>query len=272
MFVLNPKTSLRAASLALGISVIPVHKILRKLLSLYPYKIQTLQALLSADLQKRLRFAQHCLQYRSGPGEYLSRIVFSDECIFRVNGYVIKQNVRIWGKKRPEQVNEATLNSPSVMVWCAISKHRVIGPYFFDEGSVTGEIYRNMLISYAFPRSQNLRSDYIFQHDGAPAHYATRVRSYLDSKRPGKWIGRGGPVPWPPRSPDLTPCDFFLWGHLKEKVYKTPVQSVEDLKTRIRRHYREITPEILREVWKHAEFRLYALQRVSGKHLEHTLH
>ena len=32
-----------------------------------------------------------------------------------------------------------------------------------------------------------------------------------------KWIGRGGPVAWPPRSPDLTPPDYFLWGFVKEK-------------------------------------------------------
>lgn len=36
---------------------------------------------------------------------------------------------------------------------------------------------------------------------------------------PNKWIERGGPVPWPARSPDLTPLDFYLWGQLKTLVY-----------------------------------------------------
>ena len=40
-------------------------------------------------------------------------------------------------------------------------------------------------------------------------------------------------VDWTPFSTDLTPCDFFLWGHLKEKVYSTPIDSIEDLKNRI---------------------------------------
>jgi hypothetical protein len=31
-----------------------------------------------------------------------------------------------------------------------------------------------------------------------------------DNNYEGKWIGRGGPVAWPPRSPDLTPSDFFM--------------------------------------------------------------
>ena len=51
-----------------------------------------------------------------------------------------------------------------------------------------------------------------FQQDGAPAHFALDVREYLNNIFPNGWIGRGGPVQWPPRSPDLTPMDFFIWG------------------------------------------------------------
>jgi hypothetical protein len=32
---------------------------------------------------------------------------------------------------------------------------------------------------------------------------------------PGHSIGCPGPTMWPPRSSDLTPHDFYLWGHLK---------------------------------------------------------
>jgi hypothetical protein len=54
--------------------------------------------------------------------------------------------------------------------------------------------------------------------DGAPAHNLEN-----------RGIGRNGPVLWPTRSTDLSPCDFFLWGHLKQIVYETPVNSVEEL-------------------------------------------
>ncbi|GBM95153.1 hypothetical protein AVEN_17586-1 [Araneus ventricosus] len=50
---------------------------------------------------------------------------------------------------------------------------------------------------------------------------------------PARWIGRGGPVAWPPRSPDLNPLDFFFSGHMKSVVYETPVHSAEDLLARI---------------------------------------
>ena len=41
------------------------------------------------------------------------------------------------------------------------------------------------------------------------------------------------PIPWPPRSPDITSLDFFLWGYVKNSVYKSRVKSIIDLKTRI---------------------------------------
>ncbi|KMQ82400.1 hypothetical protein RF55_23126, partial [Lasius niger] len=63
----------------------------------------------------------------------------------------------------------------------------------------------------------NLRRNFWFQLDGCPAHYGRGPRQWLNVHFPGKWIGRAGPVAWPPRSPDLTPLDFFVWGTLKQK-------------------------------------------------------
>ena len=67
--------------------------------------------------------------------------------------------------------------------------------------------------------------------NGAPSHFSNTVRAYLDGKRPENWIGREGPVSWSPRSSYLTPGDLFLLGYLKSNVYKTPVDSQEDMKT-----------------------------------------
>jgi len=96
------------------------------------------------------------------------------------------------------------------MVWCAISKTEVIGPYFFDDGTVTGDRYKRMLQYYLFLKLANYSSNMIFQQDGASLHYEIPARQYLDNKLPNMWMGRGGPIPWPAQSPDLFPCDFFL--------------------------------------------------------------
>ena len=72
-----------------------------------------------------------------------------------------------------------------------------------------------------------------FQHDGAPPHYTRHVRDYLNESFHNRWLGRGGPVAWPPRSPDLTPLDYYLWGHMKTLVYETKVESRAALRDHI---------------------------------------
>jgi hypothetical protein len=54
-----------------------------------------------------------------------------------------------------------------------------------------------------------------FMHNGAPLHFNIADRTVLNDKYPERWVGRGEQIAWPPRSPDLHPADFYLWGHLK---------------------------------------------------------
>ena len=53
--------------------------------------------------------------------------------------------------------------------------------------------------------------------------------SIFNDTFPERWVGRDGPIPWPPRSPDITPLDFFVWGYVKGIVYQTKVRDVSDL-------------------------------------------
>ncbi|CAL1261342.1 unnamed protein product [Larinioides sclopetarius] len=64
--------------------------------------------------------------------------------------------------------------------------------------------------------------------DGAPPHFSLSVRKALNGKFPDSWIGSEGPIPWPARSPDLTPIDFF-WGYIKNFVYSETFRSVDGL-------------------------------------------
>jgi hypothetical protein len=61
---------------------------------------------------------------------------------------------------------------------------------------------------------------------GAPPHFHNEVRSYLDEGLHNRWIGRGDPMEWPPRSPNLTPMDFFLWGFVKDNAYAPTVDNI----------------------------------------------
>ncbi|KAL1279171.1 hypothetical protein QQF64_025844 [Cirrhinus molitorella] len=82
------------------------------------------------------------------------------------------------------------------------------------------------------------------------------VRAFLDEQFPEKWIGHRGPVEWPPRSPDLTPLDFYLWGHLKAIVYGVKIRDVQHLKLRILEACASISPAVLLSVCEEWEKRV----------------
>ncbi|KAJ4438693.1 hypothetical protein ANN_14640 [Periplaneta americana] len=79
--------------------------------------------------------------------------------------------------------------------------------------------------------ADNILDSVVFQQDGAPLHFAHIVRNYLNETFPGRWIG--SPRFWAARSPDLTPLDFFAWGHIKTQVYKVKIRDLQHLRERI---------------------------------------
>jgi len=80
------------------------------------------------------------------------------------------------------------------------------------------------------------------------------VREFLNQYLPQRWIRRGTDddqilLAWPPCSPDATPCDFFLWGYVKDKVYvPPPPTSIPELKVQIRTAMETITADMLQTV------------------------
>ncbi|KAJ8936265.1 hypothetical protein NQ318_019752 [Aromia moschata] len=90
----------------------------------------------------------------------------------------------------------------------------LISPYFY-EGILHSERYLQFLQEQLPVLLENvtlqLRANMCFQHDGAPPHKARIVQQYLNETYGKNWVGINGPIPWAPKSPDLTPLDF-LWG------------------------------------------------------------
>ena len=70
--------------------------------------------------------------------------------------------------------------------------------------------------------------------------------------------------PWQPRSPDITPLDFFLWGYVKYRVYRTPVRDVETLQSRIIDVLATVNEVMLENTWREIEYRLDILRATNG--------
>ena len=76
---------------------------------------------------------------------------------------------------------------------------------------------------------------------------------------------------WPPRSCDLTPLDFFLWGYLKSQVYVNKPTTTRALKEEIQRCINEIQPHLCRIVMENFDKRVRMCMQSRGGHLSDVL-
>ena len=50
---------------------------------------------------------------------------------------------------------------------------------------------------------------------------------------------------WPPNSPDLNPVDYKIWGSLQERVYKTSIKDIDELRCRIAEEWDKLDLRII---------------------------
>lgn len=264
----KPNTSLRRISNECDTSYETVRKAVKKL-HFRPYIPRLVQSLTEDDFDRRMEFCEEFLALIQKQTNLPNLIIWSDEAKFHVDGCVNRHNSVYWCEENPQLTIERCVNSPGVMVWACVYASGFIGPYFFTE-NVTGTNYLNMLNDYFWPAFNQLPShkSMFFMQDGAPAHWSLQVRKWLWQHFPEKWIGRRGFIDWPARSPDLTPMDFFFWGHIKELVYAHRIQSVKDLKQRIIEAFTKIPLDLIEKVCLSVPARLRICYESNGEHFE----
>ncbi|GFX68082.1 RNase H domain-containing protein [Trichonephila clavipes] len=201
-----------------------------------------------------LRFVEWAQKEIAVVPDFHKRILFSDEAHFWLNGYVNKQNCRIWSEANAQVYVETPLHPEKLTVWCALWAGGIIGPYFFknDEGhnvTVNGDRYRALITNFFIPELNNHDVQELwFQQDGATCHTARATIDLLKETFGDRLISRFGPVNWPPRSCDLTPLDHFLWGYVNSLVYADKPQTLDHLEDNIRRVIADIRPQMLEKV------------------------
>ncbi|GFU88533.1 uncharacterized protein TNCV_4442101 [Trichonephila clavipes] len=160
------------------------------------------------DHQARRRFVEWAQTEIAVVPDFHKRILFSDEAHFWMNGYVNKQNGRIWSEANPQEL------------W--------------------------------------------FQQDGATCNTVRATIDLLKDTFGERLISRFGPVNWPPRSCDLTPLDYFLWGYVKSLVYADKPQTLDHLEDNIRRVIADIRPQMLEKVIENWTSRLDYIRASRG--------
>lgn len=311
LFKQQPHTPLRRGAQMLGICKTTLSAILKEM-HFFPYKPVVVHKIPSTAVPKRLSFAEEMLEMILSGEVDPMKIWFSDEAHVYLEGYTNRQNMRTWATENDPafRIIEVPLQPKRVTVWCAISGHGIIGPIFVvdsdgkgeyqtqpddeqDTGSgrvrrrkkppnsINGRMYRRMLAEGFIPEAQRMGccEDFYFMQDGAPPHRVASVFEVLSENFSERVIALGYPgysdsgINWPPYSCDLNPCDFFLWGYMKDSIFKNfaRIPTLDELKVRITELVASIQLDTCQKVCDNFIKRLELVQQTEGCHIEHLL-
>nr|XP_042895150.1 uncharacterized protein LOC122268807 [Parasteatoda tepidariorum] len=106
--------------------------------------------------------------------------------------------------------------------------------------------------------------DAVFHQDSAPSHASKVTQKFLTDQqvqflRPEQWI---------PNSPDAALCDYFLWGHLKNKLNNRRISTLRGLQRAIREEVKKIPQEIILRALKSWPKRCRQIYYAGGRHIE----
>ncbi|GFS51181.1 DUF4817 domain-containing protein [Trichonephila clavipes] len=229
------------AARRLGLPQSSVRNILRRILKLYPYKLQSCHELCQQipHRGKHLRSGPSLKWNRIPPGfltscgqmKLISRfmdLLFETQC--PVNGWIT------------ETVN--------VQRYLTLLRETAV-PCLIQRGQI---------------------SNVSFMQDRATSDTANPVKAFLiQTFGEDRIVSMRCRYPWPPRSPDLTPADFWLWENLKSRVYLSGPSSLSELKDAIRREVSSMHPDMFHSAVAGFITRLECLLPCGGGHVEHIL-
>ncbi|GFV45124.1 transposable element tc3 transposase [Trichonephila clavipes] len=275
-------TSVRRVAEALVLPRSTVQKIMRNILHYYPNNLQFVQELLPHDFETRHLFSLQFLARLEVDPEWPWNILWTDKAHFHLDGSVNTHNCRIWETDNPHSTLRVPLHSPKVTVWCGFSTTFILGLYFFEElgaggsvtCSITGQRYASLLRNKIIPdlQARQCLSRIILMQDGALPHITRCVTDVLKHHLTEERMNsRQFLHLWPPRSPDLNRCDFWLWCHLKQVVSCDQPKTLPNLKDSISRPVPKISQNTLRSTVEHAIIRFQIAAENDGHNVENLL-
>ncbi len=156
------------------------------------------------------------------------------------------------------RVNSASRKNRGV-VWYVQEKN--CGAIFFTS-TITGDVHQDIIQPFVSQLEKSERRSWL-QQDNTRPYVSTNTMSFLRKFFISVCFP---PTCGPPRSPDLSLLDFFLWGYLKNCVYMTAPQNLKDLKGNIAREIENINQKTLKHVFSNLMKRCRICKANSGGH------
>lgn len=254
--------SLRRVASELKLSLATVWRIVRRRLHLYPYKPKLVVPLSAAHRKNRREFCKWLLGKRRNFEDF---VVWSDEKWFVLNQSPNRQNERYWAAQNPNiEVCCRIQGDRKVMCWAGLVNGRVIIHWLEGGKSVNGDSYLEMLKNVVLPQLGTDSQRCWFQQDGATVHTTNRTRAWLRENFGDRIISRLTRHPWPARSPDLSPLDFWFWGAAMAELRKNPPATLKVLKDTVEAYADSLDENEIRRAVRHVRTRAQECLRRRG--------
>lgn len=247
----------------------------------HAYHFQSVQELSETDKPLRVDFARNMLRRDANDRNFINQILWTDESTFTRTTHFNQHNEHVYAEQNPHATHvRRTQHDFKLNVWSAIIDDKLIGPHFLPE-IMTADRYvdflQNDFNNLLVAAGVNMENIW-FQQDGAPIHFARVSRAEVNRLFGDRVLGRFGRgdrqgIAWPPRSPDLNPLDYYLWGRMKGLVYTGGVgliRDIDELRQRIINAFNQVraNPAEIRNAVNLQRERLEQIIAVNGEHIE----
>ena len=210
-----------------------VHQILTNELGMRKICAKMVPKNLSQD-QKNIR-KERCLDFLNSienDPHFLERVITGDESwVFEYDPETKRQSME-WHTSTSPRPKKARMAKSKIkcMLICFFDIHGIVHKEFLPQGqTVNRHFYREVLERLrkrVIRVRPNIKNKWVLHHDNAPCHTAISINEFLASKNI--------PVaPQPPYSPDLSPCDFFLFPKLKNHLKGNHFGTVKNIQTAV---------------------------------------
>ena len=159
------------------------------------------------------------------------------------------------------------------MCWAALIDGSVIIHWYEEKETVNQFNYLETLKNVMWPKIKRVSNarGYVFQQDGAPSHTTEMVREWLASKFGTRVISNKTKREWPPKSPDLSPLDYWFWGLCLSELWRSRPSSMAELKAIINDLAENLSKDEVRKAVNDIKVRAEVCRQENGSHFEHLL-
>lgn len=261
------RLSIQQIAGTLHMSTFAVHGIVTEDLQMRKVCAKLVPKVLTED-QKKLRVlrCQELLDLIQNEPDFLNSVVTGDESWMFEYDPETKRQSSEWHTTSSPRPKKARMSKSRIktMLIVFFDARGIVHFEFVPQGQTVNSAFYLEVLKRLKRRVARVRADIKdtvkLHHDNAPSHISFIVTNFL--------VRRNIPVPQPPYSPDLAPCDFFLFPRLKKELKGKHWETVENIQKHVATFLRNIPVEDFQGAFQAWQTRLHKCIDAGGVYFE----